>query len=103
MKTPRSKLWGIKTQNLVPSKQLHLDVLPMELLIRFFAALLLDRACLVLSKSCCAGARLTPVICTRYGRGSLPSMARAETQGIKCAASQHEKERRRVNEVHQDR
>jgi len=35
MKTPRSLLRGIKTQNLVPSKQLHLDVLTMELLIRF--------------------------------------------------------------------
>jgi hypothetical protein len=42
MKTPRSKLRGIKTQNLEPSKQLHLDVLMMELLIRFFVALLLD-------------------------------------------------------------
>jgi len=41
MKAPRSKLRGIKTQNLQPSKQLHLDVLTMELLIRLFAALLL--------------------------------------------------------------
>src|SRR5262249_18142804 len=42
MKAPRSKLRGIKTQNLQPSKQLHLDVLTMQLLIRLFAALLLD-------------------------------------------------------------
>jgi hypothetical protein len=42
MKAPRSKLRGIKTQNPEPSKQLHLDVLTMELPIRFFAALLLD-------------------------------------------------------------
>ena len=39
---PHSLLWGIKTQNLQPSKQLHVDVLTMELLIRLFAALLLD-------------------------------------------------------------
>ena len=42
MKAPRSKLRGIKTQNPQPSKQLHLDILTMELLIRLFAALLLD-------------------------------------------------------------
>src|SRR5262252_747321 len=42
MKAPRSLLRGIKTQNLQPSKQLHLDVLTMQLLIRLFAALLLD-------------------------------------------------------------
>ena len=33
---------GYQTQNLEPSKQLHLDVLTMQLLIRLFAALLLD-------------------------------------------------------------
>ena len=40
MKAPRSKLRGINTPK--PSKQLHLDVLTMELLLRLFAALLLD-------------------------------------------------------------
>src|SRR2546426_12841444 len=42
MKPPRSKLRGIKTQNLKLSKQLHLDVLTMQLLIHLCAALLLD-------------------------------------------------------------
>jgi ABC-type branched-subunit amino acid transport system ATPase component len=42
MKAPRSKLRGIKTQNLQSSKQLHLDVLTMQLLIGLCAALLLD-------------------------------------------------------------
>ena len=40
MNAPRSKLRGINT--LKSSKPLHLDVLTMELLIRLFAALLLD-------------------------------------------------------------
>src|SRR5713101_5639430 len=39
MNAPHSKLRGIKTQNPKPSKQLHLDLLTMELLIRLFAAL----------------------------------------------------------------
>ena len=42
MKAPRNKLRGIKLQNLEPPKQLYLDVLTMQLLIRPFATLLLD-------------------------------------------------------------
>jgi hypothetical protein len=42
MKAPRSLRRGIQTQNLQPSKQLHLAVLTMQLLIRLCAALLLD-------------------------------------------------------------
>ena len=42
MKAPRSKLRGIKPQNPEPSKQLHLDILTMQLLVRLFTALLLD-------------------------------------------------------------
>jgi hypothetical protein len=41
MKAPRSKLRGIKPQNPEPSKQLHLDILTMQLLVRLFTALLL--------------------------------------------------------------
>ena len=42
MKAPRSLRRGIQTQNLQPSKQFHLAVLTMQLLLRLCAALLLD-------------------------------------------------------------